>query len=143
MKKYIIITVVIIIITIIGLIYRQSYISITGIKVQKNDVKDVIINTTTDERYMVTDSKIVFELSNEISKMERYKEVEPLNYPPSKSGYAKFLRVVISTKQGNIGGSFWDFGNKIVLESNGYYWITTNDLFDLMDKSLENAKKLN
>jgi len=140
-KKYIIITVVIIII--IGLIYRQSYISITGIKVQKNDLKDVIINTTTDERYMVTDSKIVFELSNEISKMERYTKVEPLNYPPSKNGYSKFLRVVISTKHGNIGGSFWDLGNNIVLESNGYYWFTTNNLFDLMDKSLENAKKLN
>jgi uncharacterized membrane protein len=140
-KKYIIITVVIIIITIIGLIYRQSYISISGIKVPKNDLKGVMIYTT-DGRYMVTNSKIVFELSNEISKMEKYKIIDTLNFPPSKEGYSKFLKVVIQTKQGNIGGSFWDYGN-IVLDSNGYYWFTTNALFDLMDKSLKDAKKLN
>ena len=141
MKKYIIVTVVIIIITIIGLIYRQSYISITGIKVPKNDLKDVIIYTT-DGRYMVTNSKNVFELSNEISKMEKYKKIDTFNFPPSKEVHSKFLKVVIQTKQGNIGGSFWDYGN-IVLDSNGYYWITTNTLFDLMDKSLKDAKKLN
>ena len=141
MKKYIIITVVIIITTILGLIYRQSYISITGIKVPKNDLKAAIIYTT-DGRYMVTNSKIVFELSNEISKMKKYTKIDTLNFPPSKEGYSKFLKVIIQTKQGNIGGSFWNYGN-IVFDSNGYYWITNNTLFDLMDKSLKDAKKLN
>jgi len=140
-KKYIIITVVIIITTILGLIYRQSYISITGIKVPKNDLKAAIIYTT-DGRYMVTNSKIVFELSNEISKMKKYTKIDTLNFPPSKEGYSKFLKVIIQTKQGNIGGSFWNYGN-IVFDSNGYYWITNNTLFDLMDKSLKDAKKLN
>jgi len=139
-KKYIITTVVIIIITIIGLSYKQSHISITGITVPKSALKDVIINTT-DGQYMVTNPKIVLELSNEISKLKKYRKVDSSNFPPSKNGYSKFLKVVISTKQGNIGGSFWDYGN-IVLDSNGYYWFTTNKLFDLMDKSLKDAKKI-
>ena len=56
MKKCIIITVVIIIITIIGLSYRQSHISITGFTVPKSALKDVIINTT-DGRYCTGPNK--------------------------------------------------------------------------------------
>lgn len=143
MKKYIIITAVIIVMITLGLIYKQSHISITGFNVSKSELNDVLIYTN-EHQYMVTDSKLVLELSNEISKMDKYSKIESSNFPPSKEQPSKFIKIEVQTKnKGTIGGSFWDDSNNIILDSNGYYWMATKDLFDLMEKSLKDAKIFN
>jgi len=142
MRKYSIIAGVIIIILILGLIYYQSHISITGFNIQKNELIDVIIYTE-ENQYMVTDATQILDISKEVSKMNKYAKIEASNYHSSKKQHSKFTEILIQTKsKGTIGGSFWDVGNNVLLDSNGYYWVVNNDLFDLMEKSLKDAKKL-
>jgi len=143
MKKYLITAGVIITILVLGYIYFQGNVSISDSIIPKSQLEDVIINTK-EHSYMVTDSNTVLELAKEVSKMKKLNKIDFYNYPPSKDQSVKFIKIYIQTKSmGTIGGSFWNNGNDIVLDSNGYYWLADKDLFDLMDTSLKEAKTLN
>ncbi|MDV3425972.1 MAG: hypothetical protein LIR50_02130 [Bacillota bacterium] len=132
----------IIIIFIIGFSYIQAHISIWGFNIPKNELSDVII-TTKENSYMITDSNLVLELTKEVSKMKKLNKIVANNYPLSKDNSTKFIKILVQTKnKGTYGGSFWNNDNSIVFDSNGYYWSTSKNLFDLMDKSLQHAKKL-
>lgn len=76
--------------------------------------------------------------------MKKLSKIDASNYPLSKKQPSKFLKIEIQTKnKGTIGGAFWYDGSNVVLDSDGYYWIVTKDLFDLMEKSLKYAKIIN
>lgn len=142
-KKYLISAGVIIIILILGFIYRQAHIEVTGFNIPKREFTNVIISTK-ENNYMVTDSNLVLGLVKEVSKMQKFSKIDPFNYPLNKEYPSKFTGILVQTKNsGTIGGSFWHDGNNVVLDSNGYYWIATKGLFELMEESLKDAQKLN
>lgn len=140
MKKYLFTTVAIVII--LGFIYKESHFLIWGFNIPKSELSNIIIYTK-ENSYMVTDPNKVLELSKEISKMKKHSKISHSSSPFSRDQPSRFTQILIQTKNKvTYGGSFWDDGNNIVLDSNGYYWIATKDLFDLMDKSLKEAQKL-
>lgn len=140
MKKYLLTVGIIITILIVGFIYYfQAHITIWGFNIRKSELKDVLIYTKGNS-YMVTDSESVLELSNEVSKMEKLNKIDN-NFPPNNYKVPKFVKIIIQTKDNvTFGGSFWEDGDGVVMDSSGYYWKATNDLFDLMDKTLKNGK---
>ena len=120
--------------------YSQTHISMWGFNVSKNELKDVLINTK-DNNYIITNSKLVLELTQEVAKMKKLYKIEPSNFPPKETP-TKYTKLMIQTNS-TYGGSFWDDGNSgIMLDSNGYYWSVSSELIILMDKSLIEAQKL-
>lgn len=143
MKKHVIFFGTIILVLILGSIYKQSYISIWGFNIPKGELTNVIIYTKGNS-YTVTDHNLVLALSKEVSHMKKFSKTDASTYPLNKKYPSEFTKILIQTKnKGTYGGSFWDDGNNIVLDSSGYYWVATNDLFNLMDSSLLEAQKLN
>lgn len=144
MKRKIIIIGLVIIIIISGFVYyRQTHISIWGFNVAKSELKDVLIYTK-ENRYMVNDHKLVLQISEEVSKSERLNKIQPDNFPPNNDSQPQFIQIMIQDKYYlTYGGSFWKEDNGVIMDSNGYYWRVDDDLFNLLDKSLKSAKKLN
>ncbi|MBK1813234.1 hypothetical protein JHL18_21670 [Clostridium sp. YIM B02505] len=127
----------------IGTIYYfKTRISIWQFNISKSELKDVLINTK-DNNYIVTNPKLISEISEEVSKMKKLNKVEMNNFPPKEKniGYTKLM---IQTKNNyTYGGSFWnDDNNGIMLDSNGYYWHVSSDLIELIDRSINDSKKL-
>jgi hypothetical protein len=133
---------IILVVIILVLIYfYQTHISIWGFSVSKGELRNVIINTN-DKVYWVGDSKFVQELSKEVSKMKRLNKIQPNNYP-LKEKSTKYQKIKFQTENDyTYGGSFGEDSNGQIIDSNGYYWSVSKDLFDLMDNSLNGAKIL-
>lgn len=143
MKRKIIIIGVVIIIIISGFVYyRQTHVSIWGFNVVKSELKDVLIYTK-ENRYVVNDHKLVLQISEEVSKSERLNKIQPDNFPPNNDTQPQFIQIMIQDKYYvTYGGSFWLEDNGVIMDSNGYYWRVDDDLFNLLDVSLNSAKKL-
>lgn len=142
MKKYIAVAVMLPIIAFIGAIYfYNSHISIWGFDLAKDNIKDVIVDTR-DGSYMVTDPEFVLEITREVSRMEKAYKLEP--GIPRKDQPDAYTRLLVQTKDNTTyGGSFWKGNGTIILDSNGYYWYTTGELFQWIDKSIKGAQKIN
>ncbi|GKU25109.1 hypothetical protein [Clostridium folliculivorans] len=127
----------------IGFIYySNTHISIWQFNISKNELKDVLINTK-DNNYIITNPKLVSELSQEVSNMKKLNKIELNNFPP-KEKTMKYTKLMIQTKNNyTYGGSFWkDDNDGIMLDSSGYYWSVSSDLIELIDKSINDSKKL-
>jgi|GEM_PF-2981058 len=136
--------IILVTIVLIGFIYySRTHISIWGFNISKNELKDVLMDTR-DNNYIITNPQLVLELTQEVSKMKKLYKVEPSNFPPEKT-LTSYRSLMIQTKNNyTYGGSFWKDGNNgIMLDSNGYYWSVSSELFKIMDKSLKEAQKLN
>jgi len=143
MKKYYKIGIVIGVLMLGFFYYYQSRIVIWRFNLSKNDLKNVLISTK-ENTYMVTDSRIVLELSEEVSKMERLNKIEVYNWPPRDYNSPKYNKINIQLKNNvTYGGSFWQNGDEIIMDSNGYYWRVPKGFFELIDKSIKGAKIIN
>lgn len=142
MKKYIAVAVILPLIAFIGAIYfYNSHISIWGFDLAKDNIKDVIIETG-DGSYMVTDPEFVLEITREVSRMEKAYKLEPGLLP--KEHADTYTQLLVQAKDNaTYGGSFWKDNNNIILDSNGYCWYTTEELFQWIEKSLKGAQRIN
>jgi hypothetical protein len=122
--------------------YYKTHISIWQFNISKSELKDVLINTK-DSNYIVTNPKLVSEISEEVSKMKKLRKVELNNFPLIEKNM-KYTKLMIQTKNNyTYGGAFWkDDTDGIMLDGNGYYWHVSSDLIELIDNSINDSKKL-
>ena len=145
MKKTTVITPTSILIVAILLIgyYKQSHLSIWGFNIAKSNLKDVIL-ITDNHSYMIKDKDEVLSIAEASSRMDKYLEIQPNNFPPA-SQPEKLRSIFIQTNENiTYGGDLWLLGSNVVIDSNGYYWnFDYKEMSSQINLLLKNAKMLN
>jgi len=125
---------------IVGIVYYQvKKISFWGFTLPKSDINNAIVYTK-DKSYMVTNRQIVLDLAEKISKMKRLQKIEVMRFPPGPSA-SPFTKIILQTKNHvTYGGSIWNLSSGNVMDSNGYYWVVTDDFVSVLQLATKDQK---
>lgn len=133
------ISIMVILVLTAGLIfvYHTFYFQAFGFSIKRSQIKQLLLYST-EHAYYVQNPKLVKEIDNSLSKLHRSHKINPAQFPEYKI-YAPIPKVLIQTKdQSTYGGSLWDSGH--LMNANGYYWIVTSQLLNLLHQALKDPK---
>ncbi|WP_100404292.1 hypothetical protein [Bacillus solitudinis] len=145
-KKWIVlISFVLVVIAYVGF-YYQTHISIWGFSLSKDDIKQVIVSSESEEEFsqhLITNQKEVLEIAKLISKSEKYLEIKQNNFPPDERP-EKYTKILLQTQDNTTyGGNLWILGTNYVQDSSGYYWkIDYEKLSRLLNEAIPSAERL-
>lgn len=127
-------------VSLVFIYYSRTHISIWGLYIPENELKNVSISTK-ENNYLITNPETVLELTKAMGKMKKLYKVDPVDDHPEESS-TEYTKLTIQSNF-TYGGSFWEDDNKgMMIDSNGYYWSTSDELIDIMDKSIKEAQDL-
>ncbi|WNB90993.1 hypothetical protein [Bacillus sp. NEB1478] len=123
--------------------YQQTYLSIWGFNLSKQELKEVIVQTE-NHSYIVTDKKQVLKIAEVVSKMKKYSKIESFNFPPQNKPEPYKELLIRTDNKAIYGGNFWVMDNTVTLDSSGYYWEPDyKKLSSTLKSSLKKAAILN
>lgn len=123
------------------IIFNLVYINVWNFNLPKKDLKDIIVYTG-DKRYLIDNYKDVLSLMEEMSHMKKLYKITPGNFG-NKDVFQKYNQLLLQTKDNvTYGGTFWQDGNSVIHDNNGYYWKATDKLFEMIDEAVKRAKTL-
>jgi hypothetical protein len=112
--------------------------TIWGLYIPQSELKNVSISTK-ENNYLITNRETVLELTKAMGKMKKLYKVDPVDVHPKESS-TEYIKLIIQSKF-TYGGSFWKDDNKgMMIDSNGYYWSASDEIIDIMDKSIKEAQ---
>jgi hypothetical protein len=125
-------------VSLVFIYYSRTHISIWGLYIPKNELKNVSISTKEND-YIITNPETVLELTKAMGKMKKLYKVDPVDVNP-KEASTEYIKLMIQSKF-TYGGSFWKGDNKgMMIDSNGYYWSASDEIIGIMDKSIKEAQ---